>query len=162
MAYPYRSILSPIQFDDPSLVALGLAKQIALTHGATLHLLHVVPMLQAFGEPDVEEGKHTPEEKKAEITLHEIASRHLQGVNTVIHTCLASDRGLAHAVVRVAGEVDADLIVLKTHGRKGLSHLILGSVAEEVLRTAPCPVMTLTPAAQQKASHLQLDPQAKT
>ena len=162
MAYPYRSILSPIQFDDPSLVALGMAKQIALTHSATLHLLHVVPMLQAFGEPDVEEGKHTPEEQKAEITLHEIAARHLAGVNTVIHTCLASDRGLAHAVVRVAGEVDADLIVLKTHGRKGLSHLILGSVAEEVLRTAPCAVLTLTPAAQEKAAHCRLDPQAKT
>ncbi len=159
MAYSYRSILSPIQFDDPSLVALGLAKQIALTHGATLHLLHVVPMLQAFGEPDVEEGKHTPEEQKAETSLNAIAARHLQGVKTVIHTCLASDRGLAHAVVRIAAEVDADLIVLKTHGRKGLSHLILGSVAEEVLRTAPCTVMTLTPAAQQKAAHCQLDPQ---
>jgi nucleotide-binding universal stress UspA family protein len=59
-------------------------------------------------------------------------------------------------VVRVATEVDADLIVLKTHGRKGLSHLILGSVAEEVLRTAPCPVLTLTPAAQARAAHLRL------
>ncbi len=159
MVYPYRSILSPIQFDDPSLVALGMARQIALTHAATLHLLHVVPMLQAFGEPDVEEGKHTPEEQKAEKALNDIAARHLEGVKTVIHTCLASDRGLAHAVVRVAGEVDADLIVLKTHGRKGLSHLILGSVAEEVLRTAPCPVLTLTPAAQEKAAHCCLEPQ---
>lgn len=160
MAYPYRSILSPIQFDDPSLVALGMAREIALTHRATLHLLHVVPMLQAFGEPDVEEGKHTPEEQHAEKALNEIAARHLEGVTTVIHTCLASDRGLAHAVVRIAGEVDADLIVLKTHGRKGLSHLILGSVAEEVLRTAPCPVLTLTPAAQEKAAHCRLEPQA--
>jgi len=160
MAYPYRSILSPIQFDDPSLVALGMARQIALTHGAELHLLHVVPMLQGFGQPDVEEGKHTPEEQKAEQTLNEIAARHLEGVKTVTHTCLASDRGLAHAVVRIAGEVDADLIVLKTHGRKGLSHLILGSVAEEVLRTAPCPVLTLTPAAQEKAAHCRLEPQA--
>lgn len=56
MAYPFRSILSPIQFDDPSLVALGLAKQIAMTHGATLHLLHVVPKLPAFGEPEISEG----------------------------------------------------------------------------------------------------------
>ena len=159
MAYPYHSILSPIQFDDPSLVALGMAKQIALTHGATLHLLHVVPMLQAFGEPDVEEGKHTPEEAKAEITLREIAAQHLTGVKTVIHTCLASQRGLAHAVVKIAGELDADLIVMKTHGRKGLSHLLLGSVSEEVLRTAPCAVLTLTPAAQEKAAKLRLQPQ---
>jgi nucleotide-binding universal stress UspA family protein len=63
-------------------------------------------------------------------------------------------------VVLIAREVDADLIVLKTHGRKGLSHLILGSVAEEVLRTAPCAVLTLTPLAQQKAAQLQLQPEA--
>ena len=162
MAYPYHSILSPIQFDDPSMVALGLAKLIAMTHGATLHLLHVVPMLPAFGEPEIIEGKHTPEEGKAETMLREIAASHLKGVKSVIHTCQASQRGLAKAVVQIAGEVAADLIVLKTHGRSGLSHLILGSVAEEVVRTAPCAVLTLTPAAQEKAAQLQLHPQATT
>ena len=160
MSYPFRSILAPISFDDPALTALGMAKEIALTHSATLHLLHVVPMLQAFGEPDVEEGKHTPEEKKAEIELNEIAARHLAGVNTVIHTCLASDRGMAHAIIRIAGEIDADLIVMKTHGRKGLSHLLIGSVTEEVLRGSPCAVLTLTSAAQEKAAHCRLNPEA--
>ncbi len=52
--------------------------------------------------------------------------------------------------------VDADLIIMKTHGRRGLSHLILGSVAEEVVRSAPCPVLTLTASAQVKANHLKL------
>jgi universal stress protein A len=74
----------------------------------------------------------------------------------VIHTCLASQRGLAHAVVKIAAEVHADLIVLKTHGRSGISRLILGSVAEEVLRTSPCAVLTMTSAAQEKATHLRL------
>jgi len=156
MDYPYRSILNPIQFDDPSLLALGLAKQIATHHGATLHLLHVAPKLRAIGEPEVSEDEHSVAEEKARARLQEIGSRHLAGVRYVIHTAAASDRALAKAVVRVATEVDADLIVLKTHGRKGLSHLILGSVAEEVVRTAPCPVLTLTPAAQEKASHLRL------
>ncbi len=161
MAYPYLSILCPIQFDDPSLVALGMAKQIAMTHGATLHLLHVVPMLPAFGEPDVGPGEHTTlEEGKAETMLREIAARHLGGVKSVIHTCLAGPSALAQAVVQTAGEVGADLIVLKTHGRSGLSHFILGSVAEEVLRTAPCAVLTLTPLAQQKAAQLRLHPEA--
>jgi hypothetical protein len=54
-------------------------------------------------------------------------------------------------------EVDADLIVLKTHGRHGFAHLVLGSVAEEVVRSAPCAVLTLTPTAQQKAAHLKMD-----
>lgn len=154
MDYPYRSILNPIQFDDPSLLALGVAKQIA-AH-TILHLLHVAPKLRAIGEPEVSEDEHSPGEEKARERLQEIASNHLAGVRYKIHTAAASERVLAKAVVQVATEVDADLIVLKTHGRRGLSHLILGSVAEEVVRTAPRPVLTLTPAAQEKAAHLRL------
>jgi len=160
MAYPYRSILCPIEFDDPSLLALGLAKQIATDHGATLHLLHVAYRLPALGEPEVTEDEHSVGEEKARARLEEIAARHLAGMQHQIHTAAASEHGLAQAVVLIAREVDADLIVLKTHGRKGLSHLILGSVAEEVLRTAPCAVLTPTPLAQQKAAQLQLQPEA--
>jgi nucleotide-binding universal stress UspA family protein len=156
MAYPYHSILNPIQFDDPSLLALSYAKQIAADHNATLHLLHVAHKLPALGEPDVSENEHTREEERARERLAEIARQHLGGVKHEIRTATASTRGLAKAVVRLAVEVDADLIVLKTHGRKGLSHLILGSVAEEVVRTAPCPVLTLTPGAQERAAHLRL------
>jgi nucleotide-binding universal stress UspA family protein len=107
-------------------------------------------------EPEVSENEHSPGEELARARLQEIAGRHLTEVEHKIHTAAASERAFAKAVVRVATEVDADLIVLKTHGRKGLSHLILGSVAEEVVRTAPCPVLTLTPAAQEKAAHLRM------
>ena len=155
MLFPYRSILIPIQFDDPSLLALGFAKRIAVLHGATLHLLHVVPKLPAIGEPDVSQNEHTREEEKARATLVEISNRQLTGVKHKIRTAAASSRALAKAVVQVAAEVNADLIVLKTHGRTGLSHLILGSVAEEIVRTAPCPVLTLSPLAQEKAAHLR-------
>lgn len=156
MAYPYHSILCPIAFDDPSLLALGLAKQIAAHHGATLHLLHVAPTLGAIGEPEVSEDERSPGEKKARVTLDEIAAKHLAGMQYKIHTASSTERLFAKAVVQVAKEVDADLIVLKTHGRTGLSHLIMGSVAEEVVRTAPCPVLTLTSSAQEKAAHLRL------
>ncbi len=155
MFFPYRSILTPIQFDDPSLMTLGFAKRIAVLHGATLHLLHVVPKLRAIGA-DVSENEHTREEEKARATLVEISNRHLTAVRHQIRTAAASPRALAKAVVQVATEVNADLIVLKTHGRAGLSQLILGSVAEEIVRTAPCPVLTLPPLAQEKAEHLRL------
>jgi universal stress protein A len=151
--FPYRSILIPIQFDDPSLLALGFAKRIAVLHGATLHLRHIVPKLRAIGEPDVSENEHNREEKKARATFVEISNRYLTGV---IHAAAASSRALAKAVVQVAAEVNADLIVLKTHGRTGLSHLIIGSVAEEIVRTAACPVLTLSPLAQEKAAHQRL------
>lgn len=155
MAYPYRSILIPIEFDDPSLAALGFAKQIATDQGATLHLLHVAQILPAFGESDVSENEHSPGEEKARAMLMEIAKRH--PTKHEIHTASASARALAKAVVQVATEVNADVIVLNTHGRKGLSRFILGNVAEEVVRTAPCPVLTLSPAAQEKAAHLKLE-----
>jgi universal stress protein A len=154
MYFPYRSILTPIQF-DPSLLAWGFAKRIAVLHGATLHLLHFVPRLRAIGEPDVSENEHNREEEKARATLVEICNRHLTGVKHEIRTAAASPRALAKAVVQVARKVNADLIVLKTHGRTGLSHLILGSVAEETVRTAPCLVLTLPPLAQEKAAHLR-------
>jgi nucleotide-binding universal stress UspA family protein len=154
MAYPYRSILAPVDFDNHSLVALDVAKQIAMDKGATVHLLHVAQRLPAFGEPDVSENEHSPGEEKARAMLTEIAKQHLAGAKYVIHTVSSSARALAKAVVQVAAEVNADLIVLNTHGRKGLSRFILGNVAEEVVRTAPCPVQTLNPMAQEKASHL--------
>ena len=144
MAYPYRSILSPIQFDDPSLLALGLARQIATDHRATLHLLHVAPKLRAIGEPEVSENEHSPGEELARARLQEIAGRHLTEVEHKIHTAAASERAFAKAVVRVATEVDADLIVIKTHGRKGLSHLralprlpCRGSLRPSMLSAAP-------------------------
>jgi nucleotide-binding universal stress UspA family protein len=155
MGYPYRSILSPIELDDPSLITLGLAQRIAADHDATLHLLHVVQLLPAFGEPDIIENEHSVAEQKARARLKEIANSHLTAVNHQIHTAAASARALPKAVVRVATEVNADLIVLKTSGRKGLSHFILGNVTEEVVRTAPCPVLTLAPAAQEKVAHLR-------
>lgn len=149
MAYPYHSILTPIEFDDLSRPALEIAKQIAVHHGATLHLLHVAPALGAIGEPDVSEDAHSPEEEKARARLEEIAAQHLAGVPYKLHTASSTERLFAKAVVRVASEIGADLIVLKTHGRTGMSHLILGSVTEEVVRTASCPVLTLTSAAQE-------------
>jgi nucleotide-binding universal stress UspA family protein len=153
MAHLYRSILVPIEFDDPSLLALDFAARIATDQRATLHVLHVAPQLPAFGEPDVSENEHSPGEEKARLTLREIAKQHLTGVNHEIHTASAGPRALAKAIARVATEVNADMIILKTHGRKGLSRFILGSVAEEVLRTAPCPVLTLSPEAQEKVAH---------
>jgi universal stress protein A len=147
MAYPFRAILSPIQFDDLSLPALSFAKNIAKDQGATLHLLHVVTMVSALGEPAINAMLHSRAEEKAIEALNDIAAKHLEGVSYVVHTRFASHKGLARVINEVAAEIDADLIVLKTHGRHGITHLILGSVAEEVVRSAPCAVLSLTPAA---------------
>jgi nucleotide-binding universal stress UspA family protein len=77
MACPFRAILSPIQFDDLSLPALGFAKSIAKDQGATLHLLHVVAMASALGEPAINATLHSRAEEKAIEVLNDIAAKHL-------------------------------------------------------------------------------------
>ena len=89
MAYPFRAILSPIQFDDPSLLGLGFAKSIAQDSGATLHLLHVVPMVSAIGEPAVSAAMHSREEDKAIEELKKITDKHLKGLKCELHTRFA-------------------------------------------------------------------------
>jgi nucleotide-binding universal stress UspA family protein len=129
------------------LPALGFAKSIAKDQSATVHLLHVVAIASALGEPALNATLHGRAEEKAIEALNDIAAKHLEGVSYVIHTRFASHKGLARMINEVAAEIGADLIVLKTHGRHGISHLILGSVAEEVVRSAPCAVLSLTPTA---------------
>lgn len=151
MVYPYKSILSPIDLDDSLQVALSIAQRIAADHESMLHLLHVVPRLPGFGEPEIVEDEHSAAEERARARLTEIANLYLKGVRHQIQTAAASSRALPKAIVRVAAKVNADLIVLKTSGRKGLSNFILGNVAEEVVRSAPCLVLTLSATAQEKA-----------
>jgi nucleotide-binding universal stress UspA family protein len=158
MAHPYRAILNPIQFDDPTYVALGYARQLAIESGATLHLLHVVEKFPALGEPPISENDNIREEDDSRKELNDIAQQYLGDVKYQIHVAAAAPRSLAKAIVQVAARIDADLIVMKTHGRRGLAHMFVGSVAEEVVRSAPCPVLTFTSAAQLKAEHLKLAP----
>jgi universal stress protein A len=150
MAYPIRTILCPMQFDDPELIAFHVAKQLAQQNGAGLCLMHVVPIVPAIGEPAVATTVHAREEEKAKQELQQTANQHLAGVKYQILTNVAGPNETAHAVIRAAKEVDADLIVMKTHARHGLAHLILGSVAEQVVRESPCAVLTLTSAAKQR------------
>ena len=151
MAHPFRSILVPIDVEDPSLLTLSFSEQLAADQDATLHLLNVASILPGLGAPDVAEDDHSPGEKKAHAMLSEIIGRRgATGVNYQIHTASAGPRALAKAIVRLGIEVNADVIVLKTNARKGLSRFILGNVAEEVVRTAACPVLTLSPEVQEK------------
>ncbi|MGH7906200.1 MAG: universal stress protein [Candidatus Binataceae bacterium] len=144
MLYPFRSIVSPLQFDEHSIAALELAKDVAARNEATIYLLHVVPTLPAIGEKAI--SSHVGvEEDKARKMLEEIARKHLQGVKheVVIRGAFLSE--VAQAVLEVAKEVKADLIVMATHGRTGLPHFFMGSVTEGVMRGAPCPVLTVKP-----------------
>jgi nucleotide-binding universal stress UspA family protein len=116
---------------------MTLAKEIAERNDATIYLLHVSPILPALGEAHIAEHVDSVEEAKARKLMEEIAQKHLQGVKheLIVHGAFPSE--IAHAVVEVAKEIKADLIVMATHGRTGLPHFFVGR--------APCPVLTIKP-----------------
>lgn len=152
MSYPFKKILCPVQFDDPQLVAVGLASQVAKDMGAAVYLLHVVPIIPAIGEPETGVTVHAHAEDEARQRLQGIASEKLAGLKSEIITRVAGPGETAKAVLEAARDVDADLIVLKTHGRHGIAHFTMGSVAEQVVRQAHCAVLTLTSTAKERHS----------
>lgn len=119
-------ILFPTDFSPASEAAGHIARAMALEAGARLHVLHVVPPVT---DPS---------------TFREQLARAAQGLAEGLRMETALRTGLAgRAIVHYAREKGIGLIVLGTHGRTGFSHAILGSVAETVVRLAPCPVLTV-------------------
>jgi universal stress protein A len=141
MAHLFRKILCPIQFDDPNcLKAVALAHQIAKEHNASICLMHAVPMIIVSPDVPVYRDVYRPEEEAATEKLRKLASDHLGDVKAEIVTRIGDP---AKTIIGAAAELGIDLLVIATHGRRGVSHLFLGSVAERVVREAPCPVLTI-------------------
>ncbi|HUY25916.1 MAG TPA: universal stress protein [Candidatus Binataceae bacterium] len=137
----FDKILCPVDFDQNSILALKLASELARERNAALYLLHVVA-LPPGPEVALPFGKM---EAAARTKLERLAKENIGGKIRYEIEIVMGDPGLE--VLQVAKRLGADLIVMATHGRKGLSHLLLGSVAERVVRGAPCPVLTVKPGA---------------
>lgn len=139
MKFPFRSILVPLDFDDSSRPALEMARELAVNSDASIHLVHVLPVFLAPGEPAAAQSVRT---REVQQTLEQSAQEQLHGLE---HDVLVRIGEVGKEIVEAATTVDADLIVMPTHGRRGMAHLLLGSVAERVVREARCPVLTLRP-----------------
>ncbi|HEY6880790.1 MAG TPA: universal stress protein [Polyangiales bacterium] len=146
-----RKVLCPIDMTPGAGSATEEAANLARALGAELLLLHVMgePML-ALGDPMLAPGEvgtfalpQLTEEYHREMAQRlERLGEQLRSTGLTVSTMLL--RGNPHeAIVSAADSEHVDLIVMGTHGRKGVSHLLLGSVAERVVRTAKVPVMTL-------------------
>lgn len=149
MSYPFKKILCPVQFDDSQQVALDLVSHLAKDMDATVYLLHVMAIVP-IDAPNVAITTHTQAEEDAHARLQAIAAEKLAGLKSEIVTRIAGPGETARCVLEVAEELDTDLIVLKTHGRSGLAHFVMGSVAEQVVRRAHCAVLTLTSTAKER------------
>ena len=142
-------ILVPTDFSDHSKQAINYACELAKRFGAELHLLHVVQPLTthvSYGAPIPDAELHPPEQPARE-ELEAIAEPGLEHVSRVERSIRTGPPFLE--IVRCAKEKDADLIVIGTHGRTGVAHALIGSVAEKVVRKSPCPVLTVRPEGHQ-------------
>ena len=139
-----RQILAPTDFSECSKQAVACAYELAQTFGAKLVLLHVVeelPSYIGFIPPAGAAMLLEDLERQARLDLVEVLPEaEAAGVEVTRQVVMGSP---AHEIVEVATAEKVDLIVIATHGRTGLSHLVMGSVAERVVRTALCPVMTI-------------------
>jgi len=141
LAKLFRNILCPIDFDANSPAAMEFAGKIAQETGGKIYLLHVVPWTVAAVPIDASEVL-AELKQSATARLRQLAKEKLDGrvANEIVVT-VATNPG--NEVVRIAKELKVDVVIMATHGRKGLNHLVLGSVAERVVRESPCPVMTV-------------------
>jgi nucleotide-binding universal stress UspA family protein len=144
-----RQILAPTDFSESSKQAVAYAYEWAQTFGAKLLLLHVVELLVYPVEIFLvsEEGTTLLDdlERQARLDLAQLLPKAQDG--TVEVRCQAVVGTPYLKIVEVAAAEKVDLIVMSTHGRTGFSHLVIGSMAERVLRMAPCPVLTIRPKA---------------
>ena len=147
MGVSVRRILFTTDFSAPAAYAQGYASAIASQFGSELHALHIVT------EPLPLPGPHgtwiRPEQalpgmiKDAEAQL----ARTMQDAASPSFkvTCAVRVGESVREIIKYADEHDIDMIVIGTHGRTGLSHLLIGSVAEKLIRIAKCPVLSVHP-----------------
>jgi nucleotide-binding universal stress UspA family protein len=147
MVPKFETILMPTDFSAPSAHALEYAVALARQSGATLHLVHVVAQLLEIATSP--EGYYV-EYAALRRQLREDAERQIatlaKSIAGVKVTTEVLDGSPARAIVAAATDRKCQLIVMGTHGRGLVSRLVLGSVAERVVRTASCPVLTVSAA----------------
>jgi nucleotide-binding universal stress UspA family protein len=139
-----RTILVPVDFSDDSRAALKLAVELARSFEAKIHLLHCyqdfVGDLSAYdlsAPDDFYHELHRAAGSKLDALRSEFKS---EGVNMSTEVCASLP---SEAICETAAKCHADLIVMGTRGGSGIKHVILGSVAERTVRSAPCPVLTV-------------------
>lgn len=140
-------ILAPTHFSEYSQQAVAYARELAQRFGATLMLLHVVelPPYPLEWLPPSRLGGTLLEDLEQQATS-DLAQVLPDARGAAVEVTRRAVVGIPYRkIVEVAEAENVDLIVMATHGRTGLSHLIMGSVAERVVRTAPCPVLTIRP-----------------
>jgi universal stress protein A len=142
-----QKILFPTDFSTASTEALKWATSLARDSGASLTIVHVEEPPMAYGGGEMYVGAEEGDREALKKTLVEVLP--LDPAIRFEHKLLIGDP--ATAIVQTADDENADFIVIGTHGRTGLTRLLMGSVAEAVIRRAKCPVLTIKQPAHAEA-----------
>ncbi|MBW1963053.1 MAG: universal stress protein [Deltaproteobacteria bacterium] len=137
-----KTILCPVDFSEISTNAMEYAVFLASHHHAELLLLHVVEHLQEFEQYQILVFTSQELAEKMEKQAHEELNKLTGQIKKTIkvETVLRQGKPFVE-IIKEAREKDMDLIVMASHGRTGISHMLMGSVAEKVVRKANCPVL---------------------
>jgi nucleotide-binding universal stress UspA family protein len=141
----FDKILIPVDFSAHSSLAVRLGADLASRYGGAITLLHVHDPLP-YALPDnyqlfsPEQRRRLVEEIQKSLSA---AQRRAETAGATSVQTKLLEGSPASEIVRFAGASGFDLIVMGTHGRRGLEHALLGSIAERVVRAAPCPVLTV-------------------
>lgn len=141
----YRTLLVPYDFSEHAAAALARAVDLQVRFDADLHLVYVLqaPNYAVIGHDSVPFPLPPSEQDDLRRSLRQVEMSASSGATRPLASRVVEGRNIAESIRVVAEELDADLIIMGTHGRSGIAHLLLGSVAEQTLRCAPCPVMTV-------------------
>lgn len=140
MALPFKKILSPVDFGENSLAALDVAANLARQAAGTVLVLHVVSLVMSPGEVPAEIELYRAQEAEAKEKLKDVVAHRLKGVD---HQIIVRIGDPAKVILLAAETLAVDVVVMATHGRRGISRMLMGSVTERVLRDSPCPVLTV-------------------
>lgn len=151
MALP-RTILVATDFSACADAALAYAVDLAARVDATIHLVHAIS-IPLFGVPELGLAYASMNIEAAtgaaQTAIDERAARYRDRVLLAPTRVEVGDP--RDVIDKAAAAIDADLVVIGTHGRRGVRRILLGSVAESVVRTAPCPVLTIRTSTTEKA-----------
>lgn len=138
-------ILIPLDFSEFGQEAIQIAEQWAQTFGASIHLLHVVDLREVY-------SLDTEFIQTAQAQLEPILREHANNELNKISKSLKSPNTIEVRLGAPLDEIEQciqenkiDLVIIPTHGRTGLKHVLMGSIAEKVVRHSPCPVLTFRP-----------------
>ena len=142
---PVRGVLCATDFSPTAELALAHAEALARRHGAKLVLAHVIEPWPTTPYPPIAVAD------EAERTLREAATKRLEAVRASLAragldvTCRVVVGGPGHETIELARSLGSDVIVVGTHGRTGIAHVVYGSTAEYIVRRSPIPVLTVHP-----------------